>query len=80
MVYNIFRKNLLFKYDFLIDYGRHKSRTDNLEQPRSLLDSQIYDIFWSVGMCGVEIKILHLGRSGGEKRKRGKEKKNSVWR
>lgn len=69
----LFRKNLLFRYDFLVDYGRHKSRKVN---SRSLLDSQIHDISGCV--CGVEMKILHMGRSGGEKRWRGNEEKHSV--
>jgi hypothetical protein len=39
MEYKIFRKNLFFKYDFLIDYGRHKSRKDNSVRAAKILPS-----------------------------------------
>lgn len=81
MVYKIFRKNSLSKY-FLVDYGRHKSRKDNSEQPRSLLNSQINDISWGGGGrgdSGIEIKILHMGKSRGARRGGEERKRRCVW-
>lgn len=49
MVYKIFRKNLLFQDDFLIDCGRPKSRQACSEPPRPCLGSQIRD---TSGVCG----------------------------
>lgn len=62
MVYKIFRKNLLFQDDFLIDCGRPKSRQDRSEQPRSCLGPQMDDTLVYVDGEG----ILHVGGGGDE--------------
>lgn len=78
MAYNIFRKNLLFKYDFLIDYSGHKSRKYD-----SVRAAKIPPSFSSVQkflacICRVEIKTLffHISRSAerGAGGRRGKSK------
>ena len=61
MVYKIFRKNLLFQDDFLIDCGRPKSRQDRSEQPRSCLGPQMDDTLVCVDGEG----ILHVGGGAG---------------
>ena len=60
MVYKIFRKNLLFQDDFLIDCGRPKSRQDRSEQPRYCLGPQMDDTLVCVDGEG----ILHVGGAG----------------
>lgn len=67
MVYKIFRKNLLFKYDFLIDYDRHKSRKDS--PVRAAKVPLWFSDTWQVCVF-VEgrWRFFLLGGSGGERR------------
>ena len=79
MVYKIFRKNLLFQDDFLIDCGRPKSRQDCSEQPRSCLGSQIHD---TSGVCGWRgDSSCSWGRGRGHRQSSGwRRGAGSAWR